>query len=489
MFDPTPAPFALLQRVCSATRAQACAAAERLVAIGELFSLRMLQAAETEDWAADATDAVTAEIAAALKISHQLAGSHLHYARALRELVPLVGRAFIAGDIDEATFKAVVFRTGLITDPEVLAEVDRTLSVSLPRWGSSNRAQLNHRIDGVVATADLDAVRRRADRVAERGVVIGEVDNGLTEITATVYASDGRAVAERLAGLAATVCAADPRTFGQRRADAFAALAAGADRLGCRCGSEECPAGGKTASAVVIHVIAERATIDGSGQTPGVVIGGEGLIPAELVAELAKSARLRPLIHPSDCAPEASYTPSRALADFVRCRDLTCRFPGCSRPATKTDIDHTVPHAQGGPTRASNLKCLCRLHHLLKTFWGWRDRQLADGTIVWSSPAGDAYVTHPGSALTFPALCTPADVVRVVEVPRAVATETGLERTAMMPRRRRTRERERAAAIATERRRNHRARTAPRRMTVDEEYDEQYEIAFGLKQRPIPPPF
>jgi hypothetical protein len=45
-------------------------------------------------------------------------------------------------------------------------------------------------------------------------------------------------------------------------------------------------------------------------------------------------------------------------------------------------VDHTIPHRDGGPTHASNLKCLCRFHHLIKTFWGWRDEQLRDGTVM-----------------------------------------------------------------------------------------------------------
>ncbi len=60
--------------------------------------------------------------------------------------------------------------------------------------------------------------------------------------------------------------------------------------------------------------------------------------------------------------------PSTALADFVRCRDLTCRFPGCDHPAIDCDLDHTIPYAQGGPTHAGNLKCYCRTHQLLSLF-------------------------------------------------------------------------------------------------------------------------
>ncbi|EUA53130.1 HNH endonuclease family protein [Mycobacterium intracellulare 1956] len=124
-----------------------------------------------------------------------------------------------------------------------------------------------------------------------------------------------------------------------------------------------------------------------------------------MLAELAASATLVPLTHPGDAAPEPGYVPSRALADFVRCRDLTCRWPGCDRPATSCDVDHTIPYAAGGPTHASNLKALCRTHHLVKTFWGWQEKQLPDGTLIFTSPAGHTYVTTPGSALLFPSLC------------------------------------------------------------------------------------
>jgi hypothetical protein len=91
----------------------------------------------------------------------------------------------------------------------------------------------------------------------------------------------------------------------------------------------------------------------------------EALIPPEVIAELAKNARLQPLIHPTDAAPDGGYVPSKALADFVRCRDLTCRFPGCEQPAIYCDIDHTLAFADGGPTHASNLKCMCRFHYRL----------------------------------------------------------------------------------------------------------------------------
>jgi hypothetical protein len=484
MFDKCAQSTALLQRVCSASRAEACAAADRLVAVGELFSLRMRQSEETADWAIDAMDAVSAEVAAALSISQGLAASHVRYARALREQLPMLGRAFIAGDIDEATFRTCVFRTGLIDDDDVLAAVDRELALVVPRWGSINRGQLAGRIDKIVAGMDRDAVRRRRDRIADREVVMGDVDRGLSEIHATLFAPDAHAVSERLTALAATVCEADPRTVAQRRADAFGVLAVGGDRLGCQCGSSDCPAGGTAASAVVIHVLAERGTLDGTSVAPGAMLGFEGLLPPELIAELAKAARLRPLVHPRDAAPEAGYVPSRALAEFTRLRDLTCRFPGCTVPATRCDLDHSIPHREGGPTHASNLSAKCRLHHLLKTFWGWRDEQLRDGTIIWTSPAGERYVTTPGSALIFPSLCEPTPLVTIT----SREDQRCGDRNVMMPRRLRTRDQQRAAAISEERRHNRERRSTPLPATVFDE-DLDYEDTLPVAHDTSPPPF
>lgn len=186
-----------------------------------------------------------------------------------------------------------------------------------------------------------------------------------------------------------------------------------------------------------------------------VLMGADELIPPELLTELADSARLRPMTPPAQTTPETGYRPSQALADFVRCRDLTCRFPGCDEPAINCDLDHTIAYADGGPTHASNLKCLCRKDHLLKTFWGWRDQQLPDGTVIWTAPTGQTYITTPGSALLFPQLSTPTGEVVKADIP-----DHHPKRTAMMPHRRHTRAESHARYVTTQRRQNQKAREA-----------------------------
>ena len=94
----------LLQRVCSAARAEACAAATRLVAIADLVALRLAQDGGASDgWVLDATDAVTL-ISTALRCSRRFAASQVRYAHALRYQLPQLGARFLAGDIDEYVF-------------------------------------------------------------------------------------------------------------------------------------------------------------------------------------------------------------------------------------------------------------------------------------------------------------------------------------------------------------------------------------------------
>ena len=175
--------------------------------------------------------------------------------------------------------------------------------------------------------------------------------------------------------------------------------------------------------------------------------GRGGIVPTPLLAELiASGAKVRHLRRPSD-EPEPGYRPSTALDEFVRFRDVTCRFPNCDTPAEFCDVDHTIPWPLG-PTHASNLKCVCRKNHLLKTFWeGWSDRQFPDGTVEWTSPTGKTYVTHPGSRVLFPHW----NVTTATLPPPPTPTDASHARTLMMPTRRRTRAQDRAYRITCER--------------------------------------
>ena len=145
----------------------------------------------------------------------------------------------------------------------------------------------------------------------------------------------------------------------------------------------------------------------------------------------------------------------------MRTRDLTCCFPGCDRPAEYCDVDHTIPYAARGLTHPGNLKCLCRKHHLLKTFWigpgGWSDEQLPDGTIVWTTPTGRRKHVPPGSRVLFPDWTPPPHYPHPAMAPttRPASGRDRPGRELTMPLRARTRAEQHRKSITTERTRNH----------------------------------
>ncbi|OBK45874.1 HNH endonuclease signature motif containing protein [Mycobacterium sp. 1081908.1] len=479
---------AVVAAIADGARAEAAAAARRLAAIAEWVTRRADGPTDRAHWSCDNWDAMAAEVAAAQGISHAMASGQMYLAVALRNRLPKVAALFAEGAISARLASALVWHTDLIKDPDTLRLVDETLAADAKHFGPMSVSRTAQAIDAIVDRHDPAALRRARAGARGRHVTISPADDqsGTASLWGSLLATDAALLERQLTHMAEQVCPDDPRTLDQRRADALGALAAGGQCLPCGCGSAECRAAVEVdprAGAVVVHVVAHEGTLEAqpdphtSGErasrpiTPGMTLAealapdpepdlapgprppaahllGGGTLPASMVAELIRGgAKVRPVHFPADGPPEPGYRPSAQLQRFIRCRDMTCRFPGCDRPAECADIDHTIPYPLG-PTHPSNLKCLCRKHHLLKTFWpGWRDRQWPDGTVVWTSPAGREYVTRPGSRLLFPSLCLPTG-----ELPSAPTVYPPLgERGIMMPTRRRTREQDRNRRIDAER--------------------------------------
>jgi Domain of unknown function (DUF222)/Phage capsid family len=161
----------------------------------------------------------------------------------MRDSLPKVAEVFVAGDKDFRTFQTIVYRTGLIEDEHMVAVADRRLAARAPRWGLMSQSRLNAAIDRVVRSVDVDAVRRKRERARDRELTVWPNDDGMADVAGTLFAGDGTVLDQQLDALADSVCDADPRNRSQRRADALGALAAGHERLSCRCGSPGCPAG------------------------------------------------------------------------------------------------------------------------------------------------------------------------------------------------------------------------------------------------------
>jgi hypothetical protein len=139
----------------------------------------------------------------------------------------------------------------------------------------------------------------------------------------------------------------------------------------------------------------------GSACVSDASVPGIGIIPAAVIEALSRqfgTTISRTLVDATTGVTletrEEHYRPSPKLARFIKTRDQHCRFPGCSRPAQRCDIDHLIPWPQG-PTAATNLHVLCRHHHRTKQSHGWTVTMTPQGVCTWTSPTGRRYTTTP----------------------------------------------------------------------------------------------
>ena len=466
---------AVVAAIADLTRAEAAAAARRLAAIAELRHRRVIDDDDPRTfWACDWWDCAAAEVAAAMNISSRRASGQMRIADALRDHLPAVAELFRRGDISARVVGAITWRTQFITEAPVWAQIDQAIAKRAVKWGPLSEDKLLSAVDALVFEFDASALIRAKSAQRTRDFVVGDIEdeNGVTSVWGRLSAADAAVLKKKIAAMVATVCEHDPRTAEERRADALGAWSHGNDHLPCACKSPNCPArqaNPAPRSSVVVNVYTDQATVDNvqrsaaqaappessAPSTPvtagTALLSGTEVMPTPLLAELLRDgAKLRPLCTPAE-EPEPGYRPSSKLARFIRARDLTCRFPGCTAAAQVCDIDHVIPYPLGA-THPSNLVCLCRKHHLLKTFWtgDWDLTLRPDGAAVWTSPTGHTYTTYPGSRAYFPDWDT-----NTGDLPPPLKPQTfDTGRAVMMPRRKRTRTQDREARIKAEREQN-----------------------------------
>jgi Domain of unknown function (DUF222) len=413
-------PSELVSEIECCHREESKLMARRMAAIAGLLWHRTIEAEGIDPdpgWSMITGFARTAaEVGAAMNMAPMLARTLVAQAEALDERLPKIAALLAEARVDWRSVQLIITRTELVAG-ELIGQVDERLAERISRWQCWSRRRLTTTVDNVVRLVDPEAAKeRRATADAQRYINVTAQPDGTAQLRGRLTATAAAAFDRRLAQMAKSVCAKDSRTMDQRRADALMALTAGGV-LTCDCGQPDCPARGTEQPAsdggvrVVVNVIAAEATVSGESDQPG-YLEGFGVIDADVVREMAEDAALRLLDEPAVEPEQAlSYQPSAALARWIRCRDMTCRYPGCDRPAAFCDIDHTTPFnhanpAAGGLTEPSGLANYCREHHRLKTFHsgpgGWSDEQLADGTIVWTSPTGRTYHTRPDGPELFP---------------------------------------------------------------------------------------
>ncbi|WP_267900917.1 HNH endonuclease signature motif containing protein [Actinomadura craniellae] len=164
------------------------------------------------------------------------------------------------------------------------------------------------------------------------------------------------------------------------------------DRAGSGAGGRATGTGGRAENRASVKDQAKSGTEGRDTGTGGAVHPVTAAGPGKRVA-------------PSERDPRRTLT-ARDRA-YVIARDRTCRGPGCRVPARRAEIDHIVPHADGGPSTPDNADAKCAYCHDLKD-GGWTTTRTPRGVTVWTSPLGHTYTKLP-EPVTRPADLTPAE--------------------------------------------------------------------------------
>ncbi len=386
------------------------------------------------------------EIGVALRLSRTTAANRLVMAETLIADLPGTLAAWQAGTIDSLKARAITETSYLLPREQRGALEARVL----PRAGQQTIAQLRAALARAVLVLDPEgAAERHHYRRADRRVVVSPDQDGMASLWALLSAPDATAAYQRLCELARGLGSDDPRGMDARRADLLVDLLTGrrcgatgdcpdpqcdGDCPGSNCPDDSTgtaptgtaptdamargsatphtepaatgsnghrcgPSRGTSPRKPLVSVIVPITTLLGLDDYPSELVG-HGPIPAGLAREIAAQGTWRRLL--TDPASgtlldygRTTYTPPTGLADFVRARDLRCRFPTCGQPAATADLDHTIPYPDGA-TSEHNLHASCRRHHRLKTHSpGWDVDQHPDGRIIWTDPTGHTHTSHP----------------------------------------------------------------------------------------------
>ncbi|HEX3706665.1 MAG TPA: DUF222 domain-containing protein [Mycobacteriales bacterium] len=152
--------------------------------------------------------------------------------------------------------------------------------------------------------------------------------------------------------------------------------------------------------AIGINVCLDAPTMFGLAQHPA-EIPGYGMVPAEAAIHLlADGSPLRRLIIDPDDGHLLSYGRKTyvvppALTEHLAALFVTSAGLHSNVPAAECDIDHNLPHGQGGGTDPDNNAPLDRRWHRAKTHADWTWTYNPDRSITWISPTGLAQTVQP----------------------------------------------------------------------------------------------
>jgi hypothetical protein len=346
-----------------------------------------------------------AEVAAMLNITEKAAENLIGYSDALVDAFPATLDALGRGDITWQHATVIADELGGLpkssrdlVEVSALAEAPSVTPHKLGRILRLARESIN---------PELIPERHAAAR-ERRGVELLDDRDGMGGLYVPLPSVHAHAIFNKLT--AAAVAMNDPlddRTLNQRRADVFVhVMLAEVDgqHFGVIPDQSDDENFVKWYRGIKAEVVVSVPvlTLLGQSDEPATLGGWVPIDPATAVVLAAGAdSFIRILTHPETgvvlSVARKRYKVPKDLRRLLQIRDLTCRFPGCTLAAERSDIDHTLDWQFGGETKLSNLACLCRGHHTLKGNTPWTVTQAPDGSgvMTWTSPAGRTYRTFP----------------------------------------------------------------------------------------------
>ncbi|SKB09005.1 HNH endonuclease signature motif containing protein [Aeromicrobium choanae] len=316
---------------------------------------------------------VTLDLARALHVSEHQVWAMVSESATIADRVPGVWQSFRDGDIDAARVTAIADTAERLETPEAWA----ALEASAPAYAATHTiAELRSWLRRLRARLEPDETEaERARALEQRRVSITHNDDGTSWLNALLPTGLAVSVGERLRRAAKALAAVDPetgeqdrRTRDQKQADLVA------DWLTSCTGTS-------TDIRAEIAISIHATDLIGLTNGPGLTLEGEPVGP-DWVRELAQSEHTvfrRLVLDPIGEVLDTTvlgYRPPESLRQALRWRDGTCRVAGCRAPVHETDLDHAKAYDSGGATTGSNLRCLCRKHHNMKSHGHLDDRFL-----------------------------------------------------------------------------------------------------------------
>lgn len=323
------------------------------------------------------------ELSVELTMGVNAVQNRLYYARLIKDRLPLVWLAHLDGRIDSWRLRLIAQAVDKLEHESSWERLDdRAPCYARTHTATELKQWLKRLLARLEPQADEDRDRDAHDN---RRVIVTHGDES-SEVWASMGRLDALTIEKALEQTLCTKAADDERTLDQFLADQFTArLTTDAD--------------GNSLVHAEIAVTVPVTTIAGLDDKPGESLDGKVALPADVVKALASEPGT--IFHRVVTDPMGDILDVTRLGRFftgelafaIKLRDRCCQFPGCPRPAERTQIDHRIPHPDG-PTSAANGQLLCVRHHQMKTV-GIFTSEVIDGQPVWHMPSGRTVSTGP----------------------------------------------------------------------------------------------